>query len=52
MTKKLKIVIDENIDNCGECIHDWKDRCEITDTPIANHWDGVLDNCPLEDIVE
>lgn len=50
--KKLIINYETEVENCGECWHDMDTKCELTNSIIADHWDGVLDDCPLEDIKE
>jgi hypothetical protein len=49
MTKICEINIIEKIDNCGECFHDLDERCELTGDQITEHWEGILDTCPLPD---
>ena len=54
MSKIMKVDYTEIISDCGECIHadtsmDLIQVCELTGSEIINYWDGILDDCPLED---
>ena len=49
MSKIMKVDYTEIISDCGECIHAESQVCELTGSEITNYWDGILDDCPLED---
>lgn len=50
--KILHINYIDHVEHCGTCLYDQEDRCQLTGTTIEDHWDGVQDDCPLEDIGE